>query len=96
MQRKPLFKRILVPMDRSIDNTQRLSMFLAERFQSEVTILHVVSPRLTNPEMKEMFVALYGPTQYSIRLAREYELAYKEGKKNVSNVALKTMIQQKR
>ena len=62
-------------------------MFLAERFQSEVTLLHVVSPRLSNPELKETFVALYGPTQYSIRLAREYELAYKEGRKNVSNVA---------
>jgi nucleotide-binding universal stress UspA family protein len=70
MQSEEIFKNILVPMDRSNGAAQQLSVFIAEKFHSEVTILHVVSP---------------GPTQSSIQLAREHEQAYKESKKSLSD-----------
>jgi len=93
MQSKEIFKRILVPMDRSIDVAQQLSAFIAEKFHSEVTILHVVSPGLMQPGLRETFAEVSGPTQLSTRLAREHEQAYKEGGKSLSDAA--TLFKQK-
>ena len=88
MQSKEIFKRILVPMDRPINVAQQLSAFIAEKFHSEVTILHVVSPGLMQPELRETFAEVSGPTQLSTRLAREHEQAYKEGGKSLSDAAI--------
>jgi nucleotide-binding universal stress UspA family protein len=87
MQSKEIFKRILVPVDRSIDIAQQLSVFIAEKFHSEVTILHVVSPGLMHQGLRETFAEVSGPTQLSIRLEREHEQAYKEGGKSLSDTA---------
>ncbi len=87
MQSKEIFKRILVPMDQSIDIAQQLSVFIAEKFHSEVTILHVVSPGLMHPALRETFAEVSGPTKMNVRLEREHEQAYKEGGKNLSDAA---------
>ena len=87
MQSKEIFKRILVPMDRSKDIAQQLSVFIAEKFHSEVTILHVVSPGLMHPGLRETFAEVSGPTQLNHWLAREHEQAYNEGKKSISDAA---------
>ena len=86
MQPKQLFRRILVPMDRSLDLTKQLSMFIAEKFRSDITILHVVSSGLSHQGIKETFPDIES-TQLSAQLARIHEEAYKEGEKNVSDVA---------
>ena len=86
MQSKHPFKKILVPMNRTIDLTQRLSMFIAEKFSSDVTILHVVSSGLMYPGIKETFADIES-TQLNTQLARIHEQAYKEGERNLSNAA---------
>jgi nucleotide-binding universal stress UspA family protein len=83
MQSEEIFKKILVPMDRSIDVAQQLSAFIAEKFHSEVTILHVVSPGPMDPKLREMYAETSGPTQF----AREHEQAYEEGRKSLSDAA---------
>ena len=87
MQSKEIFKRILVPMDQSIDIAQQLSVFIAEKFHSEVTILHVVSPGLMHPALRETFAEVSGPMKMNVRLEHEHEQAYKEGGKNLSDAA---------
>jgi len=87
MQSKEFFKRILVPMDRSIDIAQQLGIFMAEKFHSEVTILHVVSPGLMHPGLRETLAEVSGPTQLSTRLEREHEQAHREGGKSLSDAA---------
>jgi len=86
MQSKQLFRKILVPMDRSLDITKQLSMFIAEKFRSDITILHVVSSGLSYLGIKERYADIES-TQLSAQLARIHEEAYKEGEKNVSDVA---------
>lgn len=87
MQSKEIFKKILVPVDQSINIAQQLSVFIAEKFHSEVTILHVVSPGLMHPGLRETFAEVSGPKQLSVRLARKHQQAYKEGRKSLSDAA---------
>jgi nucleotide-binding universal stress UspA family protein len=71
MQSEEIFKKILVPMDRLIDVAQQMSLFIAEKFHSEVTLLRVVSPRSIDPKLVEM----YAGTSGSKHLEREHEQA---------------------
>jgi nucleotide-binding universal stress UspA family protein len=94
MQSEGIFKRILVPMDESprlhacsSAIAQQLSALITEEFHSEVTVLHVVSPGLMRPRLRETFTEISGPTQSGVRLAREHERAYEEGKKSLSDAA---------
>lgn len=84
MQNKNIFKKILVPIDQSIDIARQLSTFIAEKFHSEVTILHVVSPGLMHPGLRETFAEVSGHTQLSVQLTRDHEQGYKEGRKSLS------------
>jgi nucleotide-binding universal stress UspA family protein len=83
MESKKFFKRILVPIDQSINIAQQLSLFIAEKFHSEVTLLHVMS----HQGFSEMRTIVSGPTQSSNRLEHEYERAYKLAEKRLSDVA---------
>jgi nucleotide-binding universal stress UspA family protein len=62
MQSGRIFKRILVPTDGSLPSliAQELTVFIAKKFKSEVTVLHVVSHEFMNPKVQEFFA----PTDY--------------------------------
>lgn len=56
MKEKQIFKKILVPIDGSLSSliAQELTAFLAKRLNSEVTVLHVVSHKLMNPQLQKI------------------------------------------
>lgn len=62
MQSGRIFKRILVPTDGSFPSliAQELTVFIAKKFKSEVTVLHVVTHEFMKPKVPEFFV----PTDY--------------------------------
>ncbi len=89
MRSEEVFKRILVPADRSPPsvNAQQLSMIFGERFGSEITVLHVVSHGLTSSGLRETRVEARKPPRLGAQFLRERRLAYKEGKKSISEAA---------
>lgn len=62
MQSGRIFKKILVPTDGSLPSliAQELTAFIAKKFKSEVTVLHIVAHEFMNPKVQEFFV----PTDY--------------------------------
>ena len=89
MRGEEVFKRILVPADRSPPsvNAQQLSTIFGKRFGSEITVLHVVSHELMSSGLRETTVDIHKPPHQSVQLMRERQLAYKEGKKSISEAA---------
>jgi len=85
-----VFKRILVPADRSPPsvNAQQLSMIFGKRFGSEITVLHVVSHGLVSSGLRETKVDAHKLPHLGAELLRERQLAYKEGKKSISEAAV--------
>jgi len=57
MQKEPVFKKILVPVDDSIPSlvAQELTVFIAKKFNSKVTVFHVVSHEFMNPQLQKLF-----------------------------------------
>ena len=89
MRSEGIFKKILVPTDGSHPSViaQQLSALIADKFHSEATVLHVVSPGLVRLGLGETLVEISEPTQLGVRFTRERERAYKEGKKSISEAA---------
>jgi nucleotide-binding universal stress UspA family protein len=58
MSSERVFEKILVPVDESVQslNAQELAAVIAKKLKSGVTVLHVVTHELMNPEIKEFFV----------------------------------------
>jgi nucleotide-binding universal stress UspA family protein len=54
MQSKPNFKGILVPTDGSLPSTiaEELTAFIAKKFKSKVTVIHVITHELMHPELQ--------------------------------------------
>lgn len=57
MQKEEGFKKILVPTDGSLPSiiAQELTVFIAKKFNSKVTVFHVVSHELMNPRLYQYF-----------------------------------------
>jgi nucleotide-binding universal stress UspA family protein len=64
-----IFKKILVPTDGSFPSliAQELTVFIAKKFKSEVTVLHVVAHEFMSPKVQEFFVPtdFYAPVGVS-------------------------------
>jgi nucleotide-binding universal stress UspA family protein len=61
MQSKQIFKKILVPVDGSHPSfiAQELTAFLAKKFNSKATVIHVVSHELMRPRFRKTFIEVY-------------------------------------
>jgi nucleotide-binding universal stress UspA family protein len=90
MRNEGIFKKILVPTDGSSPSiiAEQLSALIAEKFHSEATVLHVLSPGLVRSRLGETLAEIYEPTQLGVRFTREHENAYKKGKKSISEAAV--------
>jgi nucleotide-binding universal stress UspA family protein len=79
MRSDEVFKRILVPADRSPSsvNAQRISRVFGEKFGSQITVFHVVSQEVTHSRPKES----------AENREPEQQLAHKEEKKSLSEAA---------
>jgi len=84
-----VFKRILVPADRSLPSViaQQMSALIGEKFHSDITVLHVASHGLMRPELTGTLAGIYKPIQLNAKYSRERALACKEGKKSISEAA---------
>jgi nucleotide-binding universal stress UspA family protein len=61
MHSKPVFKKILVPTDGSLPSTiaEELTAFIAKKFKSKVTVIHVITHELMHPQLQRFFPESY-------------------------------------
>jgi len=89
MRNEGVFKRILVPADRSPSsvNAQQIGRVFGEEFGSQLTVLHVVSHEAKGSGPVETEVKTHKPHQLSAQRPDDRQLAYDEGKKSISEAA---------
>jgi nucleotide-binding universal stress UspA family protein len=87
--RSEVFKRILVPADKSPSsiNAQQISRVFGEKFGSEITVFHVISRELMDSGLRETAAEMHKPSHLGSQSLGERQLAYKKGKKSISEAA---------
>ena len=89
MRSEGVFRRILVPADRSPSsvNAQQMGRVFGEKFGSQLTVLHVVPHEAKGSGPVETEVKTHKPHQLSAQHPGDRQLAYEEGKKSISEAA---------